>query len=80
MSFRHNLGESFSLVPSYSSVSMPREIPPSSWEKESRTWAERNSEPALLFRRFFAVLHVGGIIGPREAVGAAIAAEARRKQ
>ena len=31
-------------------------------------------------RRFFAVLHVGGITGPREAVRAAIVAEARRKQ
>jgi hypothetical protein len=31
-------------------------------------------------QRFFAVLHVGGITGPREAVRAAIVAEARRKQ
>ena len=31
-------------------------------------------------RRFFAALHVGGITGPREAVRAAIVAEARRKQ
>jgi hypothetical protein len=31
-------------------------------------------------RRFFAVLHVGGITGPREAIRAAIVAEARRKQ
>ena len=31
-------------------------------------------------RRFFAVLHVGAFTGPREAVRAAIAAEARRKQ
>jgi len=31
-------------------------------------------------RRFFAVLHVGGITAPREAVRAAIVAEARRKQ
>ena len=31
-------------------------------------------------RRFFAVLHVGGITGPREAVRAAIVAQARRKQ
>ena len=31
-------------------------------------------------RRFLAVLHVGGITGPREAVRAAIVAQARRKQ
>ena len=31
-------------------------------------------------RRFFAVPHVGAIIGPREAVRGAIVAEARRKQ
>ena len=31
-------------------------------------------------QRFFAVLHVGGITGLREAVRAAIVAEARRKQ
>jgi hypothetical protein len=31
-------------------------------------------------RRFFAVLHGGGITGPREDVRAAIVAEARRKQ
>jgi hypothetical protein len=31
-------------------------------------------------RRFFAVLHVGGITGPREAVRAAIVVEARRKR
>lgn len=31
-------------------------------------------------RRFFVVLHVGGITGPREPVRAAMVAEARRKQ
>src|SRR5580765_2792195 len=71
--------ESFTLVSPYSSVSKPRGDSPNGDPDAKRACAWSYERPGGK-PRFFAALHVGGITGPREAVRAAIVAEARRKQ